>query len=621
MTAISWNWEDLTTGRTAGKTLADGLDDGELSRPEILAREITQNSIDATDAFRKSEFPDHSPRLIFRYKEYRGAQKATLIDVLGLREIALHAPNIKSRQSEMLADNAVLKHLDDLDSPIRVLVAEDYGAHGLFGDKWVIALRGTGISDHEDGHASGGTFGFGKGAFHIGSSLSLVAAFSQFQSAPHSSNVESCESRFGAYLYQNPHLSPDTGIRLTGFAESGDTSQDQIAKLTRPFEGATALDLAGQIGLTREEVSGVNALGTSFMMIDPVVGPEELSRALEESWWPALVDGLIAIDVIDAGGERFTPRPKARDDLRPFVEAWAWFSGSSRTKGEFQKLRKLQPKVVDGNPLGLGQIAIWANPETAFDVQSDDDDRASEIALVRQRRMVVRYHPYYRGKPPFVQGILFTDSEIEDFVSKVEPKLHNYWWQGVRDVKSYHPPAHKDIVTALAIATYNLIREFRGALSPKIDQATVRLERLSKLLGSMFSFSDGGGSRGPEPVSFEPIAVSFPESSFTRKVLRSGARVYGGRLGLRLTEEFKLDSAQVRASVRFSVVEDAGSKGRQVATSYLKVPPGWTAGDDGSIVGELSRQELVVMVETDEVGGPYEVAARVEVQIVGGAGA
>lgn len=614
MTELVWNWEDLRTGRTAGKTLADGLDDGDLSRPDILAREITQNAIDATDIFRNEGFPDHAPRLVFRFLDFVGDDKAKLIGVLGLREVAAHAALIKSRQSELLSDNPVLRNLENLSIPIRTLVAEDYGARGLHGDKWAIALRGTGISDHDDDHLSGGTFGYGKGAFHIGSSLSIVAAFSRFQNSPGSNDVTSVEHRFGAYLYQSTHYSPDTQERLTGFAELGHTTQDRLAKMTQPFEGEIAIDIARTIGLQREAQQGVNSLGTSFMMIDPVVGPEELARAIEDSWWPALVDGDITIDVVGWDGQLHTPRPKLRPELQPFIEAWGWLKGNSKPTGDLQRLRKLKTKQIEGKARAMGQITVWADPATAFQFTDDDESRSTEIALIRQRKMVVRYHPYFEGKAPYIQGILLTDSDIEEFVSKVEPKLHNYWWQNNNKVKDQWPETHKEVVKSLAIATYNLIREFRGALNPRVDQATVRLERLSKLLGNMFHFSAKSGVAGPGPAVFEPISINFPESSFTRKVLRSGGRIYGARLTMRLTADFEQLSAIVSARVKFSILEDAGLKGPTVLTKYVSVPPGWKLVE-GSLVGELSHDGVEIHVETHEVGGPYEVIARAEARI------
>lgn len=611
---LVWNWENLRFGRTAGKTLADGLDDGDLSRPEILAREITQNAIDATDIFRSEKFPDHSPRLVFRFRELAGQEKSEVVEILGLNEVAAHATRIKNRQSEVLSELEVLQDLDDLSVPLKVLIVEDYGARGLHGDKWAIALRGTGISDHDEDHFSGGTYGYGKGAFHIGSSLSLVAAFSRFQTEPGSEDTESVQHRFGAFLYQSPHNHPDTEERLTGFAECGQTTQDRVAKITEPFEGDIAVDIARRVGMSRDVEQGVNSLGTSFMMIDPVIGPEELSRALEDSWWPALVDGDISIDVVASDGQQYPPRPKLRDDLFPFIEAWGWLKGTSKPTGEFQRLRKLQKRQIQGESRSMGQIAVWADPDFAFQFAEDDDSRATQVALIRQRKMVVRYHPYFEGKAPYIQGILLTDADIEEFVSKIEPKLHNYWWQGINKVKDHWPETHKEVVKALAVANYNLIRDFRAALNPKVDQATVRLERLSKLLGNMFHFSSRTGVTGPAPAVFEPIAIGFPESSFTRKVSRNGSRVYGARLSLRLTEDFESDSAIVSARVKFSIVEDAGAKGPTVPTVYRKIPPGWKEVD-GSLVGELSHENAEFEVETDEVAGPYEVIARAEALI------
>lgn len=611
MNGFQWNWEDLTHGRAAGKAAADGLDDGELGRPDILAREITQNAIDASDFFKFREFPDHAPRLIFRYKEFSGPEKQSLVNLLGLDQIGAHAPFIKSRQGEVLANLPVMQNLGDMKKPLRVLVAEDYGAHGLYGDKWKIALRGAGISHHDEGHQSGGTFGFGKGAFHLGSSLSMVVAYSRFPFDPDAPTPDNWQVRVGAYLYQNSHNDPETGKILTGFAEAGRTAQDTFSQVTEPFEGEVAIELAPKLGFEREITDGVNAFGTSFMMIDPVVEPADLQRALEKSWWPALIDGDIVIDVIDSDGSSLPPRPRSRDDLKPFVDAWSWFKGVGEPVGDYQRLKKLNRKTIKGEALQMGQIAMWADPDEAFSFADEDEERASEVALIRQRKMVVTYQKYSKGRPPYVQGILFTDSDIEQYVKGAEPKLHDYWWQNTRDVKPHLPEDYKAVIQTLATATYNNVREFRSDLNPRIDQDSIRLEKLSRLLGNMLKFSSKSGSRDPVRGKYEPFSIGLAESEFTQRELASGERIYGAKLRVRLTDEFEGAYAPVRVGAVFHITEDAGSKGALVETKYLSIPDGWRE-DGGYLYGDLSKSELSIDVETGEIGGPFGVLVRAE---------
>ena len=615
MNGFEWNWEDLTHGRAAGKTAADGLDDGELGRPDILAREITQNAIDASDYFKHRGFKDHAPRLIYRYREFAGPSKKSLVELLGLDQIRAHAPFIKSRQGDVLENLEVLQDLEDFKKPIRVLIAEDYGAHGLYGDKWKIALRGAGISHHDEGHQSGGTFGFGKGAFHLGSSLSMVVAYSRFPFDAENPDPYNWQARVGAYLYQNSHNDPETGKILTGFAEAGRTAQDTFSQVTEPFEGEVAIELAPRLGLEREIIEGVNAFGTSFMMIDPVVEPEDLRKSIEKSWWPALIDGDIAIDVIDTDGSSLPPRPRSRDDLKPFVEAWSWFKGVGEPSGDYQRLKKLNRKTIQGEALQMGQVALWADPEEAFSFSDEDEERASEVALIRQRKMVVNYQKYSKGRPPYVQGILFTDPDIEDYVKGAEPKLHDYWWQNTRDVKPHFSEDYKSVIQGLATATYNNVREFRSDLNPRIDQDSIRLEKLSRLLGNMLKFSSKGGAGDPVRGNYEPFSIGLAESEFTQRELSSGERIYGAKLRVRLTDEFAGDYARVRVGAIFNITEDAGSKGALVPTRYLEVPDGWEQ-DGAYLYGNLTKAELCIHVETEEIGGPFGVLVRAETAFV-----
>ena len=78
----------------------------------------------------------------------------------------------------------------------------------------------------------------------------------------------------------------------TGFGRFGATEQGRV----RPLENDDADAAARALGLPVRSSENPAEIGTTFLIVDPVVAPDELRRAAKRHWWPAIedpsVDGL-----------------------------------------------------------------------------------------------------------------------------------------------------------------------------------------------------------------------------------------------------------------------------------------------------------------------------------------
>ena len=70
----------------------------------------------------------------------------------------------------------------------------------------------------------------------------------------------------------------------------------------------------GVLGIP-ERSSRIGQLGSTVMVIDPVVGPEEVCAAVERYWWPALEDHLMDVTIETESGETLVPWPKGSQVL------------------------------------------------------------------------------------------------------------------------------------------------------------------------------------------------------------------------------------------------------------------------------------------------------------------
>ena len=295
----------------------------------LLAREVLQNSWDAARELRDdrerqgAEYPSFS--ITFNFKDLVGEELssvASALDLAGLQDQYARVAAVDAVGSLGLSRASFLHDAERYGQGLRVLRIVESGTTGMYGSfddarsKMFMALVSLGYT--EKGPGSGGSFGFGKAGLIGGSATRTVIAYSCFR--PRSDDFEGGEAvtrRLLGMTYWGQH---NVGLEsFTGFARLG-SQQDGWVK---PLINDAADQLATQLGFEIRQPDSDAELGTSFMIVDPVVDPEDLRNAIERNWWAAIEERRFTpvITETDADGETtsFIPRPKKNPAIAAFV--------------------------------------------------------------------------------------------------------------------------------------------------------------------------------------------------------------------------------------------------------------------------------------------------------------
>ena len=327
MPGVAWTFEPLNpnTSSSSGKISDlfknEGLDDrGHFTEDApsfaatLMAREVIQNSWDAARELRRDNGTVPVFELDFEFSEIAGNAKRKLVGALGLERLAEHAeavaPSSEERQRVLgLAENDCLGHVND-EEPLSYCTIMERGASGMYGS-WETAESGCTSQWLRSGtpkpDGSGGTFGYGKAGLIRASRSRIVVAYSCFQERSRDPGVT---RRLLGMAYWGRHNIDNT--TYTGFARFGNVRDDGDVE---PFENETADAVAESLGLEIRSPEELDNLGTTFLVLDPLVHPEELRVAIERNWWPARVDGRFSVLIRD-GEYEIPARPKANPTSR-----------------------------------------------------------------------------------------------------------------------------------------------------------------------------------------------------------------------------------------------------------------------------------------------------------------
>jgi hypothetical protein len=299
------------------------------------------------------------------------------------------------------------------------------------------------------------------------------------------------------------------GVRHTGFARYGDRVADGVVL---PFQDEEADKIAQLLGMEARKPDDDAELGTTFCVIDPVVDPTDLVRAIERNWWPAIEDDQLTATVID-GEESLIPRPRRDPVLRPFIEGYDLALSPPDNQVAERKRTKLSPyEADDGVRYELGSLGLVAEPGgwsyAVGDPDGDDVGHRSLVALVRGPRMIVEYLEAGMTRP-YVRGVFVADETVDDLLRQTEPKAHDAW-QARLDEGGVDPVAPEIARTILERVRRN-VNDFRKSLKPPPRPAEdIRLPELERLFRSLFL---GKGTESTLPARGErPFSIKVAQS-------------------------------------------------------------------------------------------------------------
>lgn len=373
--------------------------------------------------------------------------------------------------------------LDEVEFP--VLAVSDYGTSGLSGatrgdivppagesTNFVDFMRYIGRPPNRA--YAGGTYGFGKAAYFLASSLKTICVHTRFHDGMRA------ESRFmAAALGPQFETEGSSGRRFTGRHWWGRKALDHVVDPLVGDEADRINQLLGSIGRSPGATgTTVYVLAPDFQGDAPETVLAQMSRTIADYFWPKTMDGpsgaaSMAFCVRWRGKELPLPIDPA---LALFAEAFAAVSSSKpASTAHVGAIASQRPRKH------LGQVALVRKPAAPSRTHSTAAERETfdrpqraftrplhHVAVMRAPNFVVKY---LEGPPvPYdlaeYGGVFRVDHEVDAAFARAEPPTHDDW---VPDLlidaaeKTYVRVAHRRLKEEIeAFATPNVIEPSDG---------------------------------------------------------------------------------------------------------------------------------------------------------------
>ena len=610
----TWRWEEFDPDRTSMSGDISKLFRNEpIKAPGILAveappsnatvmmREVIQNSWDAARELQRNWVSPSadcaSPpsfEVRFEFKEASGAAKRRLVGALGLSQLAEQRSHYETnggrdqgeaRRTLGLPSESCLDSLMDESRPVRVLVIAESGTTGMYGpwgvdSRMYLAMCSVGYTPKREG---GGSFGYGKAGMIRGSATRTVFAYSCFEEQDDDPGVT---RRLIGMTYWGEHR---VGNRhYTGFGRFGESEGIKV----KPLEDADADAAASALGLPVRNAENPAEIGTTFLIVDPVVDPDDLRRAAERHWWPALEDPSVdfSVRITRASGDELMPRPKRDAVLESFRQAYDLAVHPTPHVQEGTRVRRFQAPAT-GTLALTSDLDGWSYPESRADSPQHRD--RTLVALVRDPRMVVEYLPVGRESTrPLLRGVFVADEAIDAALRRTEPKGHDCWQTSSEDVSDDDLRVAVRVVERIKSA----VGDFRRTLKPPPRPVEeVSLPEFDRVMRQLMT---GPGTSPPPPAgdrAFRILPTPRPQAVGTGSI-----RVVG-QVQFALRDDFEGDECEVEIRLRYAFDED-GSMGSDVKLKITAPDTFQQSNREGTYFGTLVKGDDVTF---DFVSDPH----------------
>ena len=495
------------------------------NKETLLAREAIQNSWDAALelAFANKTTPRLSMK--FEFLELTGDEKNSVIETLGLEELAKRADVPKWRENKFPNPSNAFRFMQE-NTPLKVLKVTEFGTVGMYGpwtwapgadgkpglpdeesSKMLLALLSVGGGGGPSNAPRGGSYGYGKAGLLSASATKTVIAYSCFKE---NITEESITRRLYGVSYWGGHRVNNN--KFNGFGHFGD---QRNGKITLPFENDEADRVAQLLGMNVRDGSSSDHWGTSFLLIEPTISPKELNTAIERSWWPAQEkhkDGF-DIEIVDYDQTQIKMDPRGNQpELLPYIRAYEIIhNGKSAIRPEETAHHNWAPKKdymgVRGGQTSMGTITLTADSESwSFPEPTPGMTPRSLVALIREPRMTTQYFDAGPGVQRQVRGVFLADVAFDSYLRRVEPPMHDDWNDNNPEKGLEGEP--KQLAKAIKKFVKGQVTTFRNELRPpKPRNDDIKLEKLSELMKNMFVVGRRNPKRPAPVVTIEPAAV------------------------------------------------------------------------------------------------------------------
>lgn len=584
-----WTWlEANAMGGSDGQTMTKLFrNSASLSDTALLARESVQNSWDAARRFRESE-NDHSIpfSVVFRFEDVVGEDRESLINALDLRGLRDRRNGI---QPDPILSGTVLDHLDDVNSPIRVLYVEDNGTHGLFGhpdlkknSHLYLAMYYIGGSGKTQ--ADGGSFGFGKSALERASRIHTVIAHSMFKPLT-TPVIDKVRQRLVGFTWWPSHDVADESFEGRAvFADMRQTDGPEAEAKPTPFEDNDSSAVASSLRFKTRDPEKLADNGTSFLILDPAITPKLLVMELEKWWWPALQDHSFELTVITPDGSRLIPKPAANPFVAQFLPAYRIAIGQDIPKdGNNEKLASESWRVRAESLSNPGKLGLVV-PDVAYKIDGSESDGEGYVALMRAPKMVIKYETHTKRRTP-IRGAFVASEDANGLLRQTEPSVHDEW--STNESSDVNPAATR-VAKEILSRIRRSVKEMAEEVAPPPRRDNHALTYFSKLLSNFLGTKKGPSA--PVPSGGEPIEL---------RLLAGPSLVVSGADNVKLEASFTVrasetapaDFCAVIVSCALHIQEDDHAGTKWPLTLTPEDPHEFIQNENGDWEGTISKAD------------------------------
>jgi len=481
----------------------NAYDKREFSSEEVIAREGGQNASDAGRdipgttvlEFQKIKFKGKNKEKLIRLFDFESALKTR---VKGMSE---------RNQDKPVADG--IKELLKTDE-ITCLLIRDFHTCGL-GGKWDSFERGnhfarlvtaTNLDDKSDSENLGGSFGAGKTEYAKSSKIRTVIYHSVFQETAES---EGAYRRLMAAGVYPKHTNENDSATYSGFGYFGTKVKRDGRYEAAPFVNEEAESIWNAIQELTEHNSDISRnkgeTGTDILIFMDSLDLAEIKRAIEDYYFPALLDGQLAVHFIDFDGERESPNPNDRTDLDQFINLWKRSKEKKPIKKDELVVDRFR-KIKDKN---LG----WY----AFEEAEEDEAKTKKnntVALSRGTGMIINYVPCGSDRYESAVGFFEADDDVAQYLRSSENAAHSEWNSDQDRLKNAFGEDGQKTVASINKQIKDKFGAFQRNLQPDVSYSRTQVGLLSRLLSK--ALSGKASSETPPEGERRPFAVETDHS-------------------------------------------------------------------------------------------------------------
>jgi hypothetical protein len=478
-------------GGAAGEAYRNVLAASGMPPAGVLAREAIQNSVDA-----KAEGED-KVTVRFISKALTGAEKQDFIEAAGLKQLSPRYTELQFKEPNSL------QSLSDTTAPIPLMFIEDWQTTGLEGDPHsanskfyrLLLSLGDGGKEHDE-HGTGGSFGYGKGVYSASSRIQTIFAYTRTKVG----NDDETTRLFGCGYYRKHDFATNHFTGRSWFGTEEETVPTNGVQIIDPLVDDEADEIANKLGFA---IRGMGDLGTTILIVDVSVELPDVLAGVEDWWWPRLIEHKLDVELIDADGKVSHPRPRKREHLKPFLEAYDIAVGRAPPQSKTEQFKRFNK--LGNTPIGtVGLKVLEQADDGSFAV---DEKRLNSVALIRSPLMVVAYSQVSQTQVPAVVGAYVAPVEIDDILRSAEPPAHHLW--DVEAPRLEEPTGvQRATVDRVLRSVRSALKQFQSSATPPPPPKPKRLGLLERTLASFFTASKGGSRPGPDTGS-APISLSY----------------------------------------------------------------------------------------------------------------